>query len=425
MSNEKKLTIKYCALQGTYWMLAAVGLAFVTPLLEAKGFRSEEIGWLNAIKYISVIFFQIWIAAFSDKHAKTFPLKWIMEIMGVLSIVAAAMFWFLEDDFIQAVVIFIVYGATVNCLSAIVDSLSVQYMNHGQNLDYTLSRACGSGTWAVSCVALGSFSDLFGINNILLLQIAATVAFLGICAIMEPVHFSETGEETESDKNEVNHFGAAGGASKKQESAAGKEEGTVHSSWYLVWNYPKYALFLLGCMFVFMGYSLNATFMVDIIEGLGGSHTDFGLGEFTLAIAEVPVALFFARLRKRFSVEQLMIVCAAFCTLRAAATTFAPTVLLVILSQALEIFGLSIYYAGSVYFVMENLPDTDIVKGVSFINVASVGVGQAIASASCGMIKAALGLHKLLLVSIGVSFAAVLVMLAMNLAPKQRKVCGE
>ena len=69
---------------------------------------------------------------------------------------------------------------------------------------------------------------------------------------------------------------------------------------------------------------------------------------------------------------------------------------------------------------MENLPDTDVVKGVSFINVASVGVGQAIASVLCGMIKAALGLRQLLIVSCLVSFLAVVVMVLMNLAPRQR-----
>lgn len=401
MAYERKLTIKYCALQATYWMLAAVGLAFVTPLLEAKGFSSVEIGWLNGVKYLSVIVFQIGIAAFTDKHVQTVSLKWIMGIMAAVSIVAAGIFWLAKDNFMQAVVIFVLYGATVNCLSPIVDSLSIQYMNHGRNFNYTLSRAWGSGMWATSCVVIGWFSDFCGVNNILLLQIGATVLFLCVVVIMDPVDFSKGAKQEET------------------KAAEQKMPSKVHSSWHLLCHYPKYTLFLLGCMVIFMGYNLNATFMIDVIQNLGGSHTDFGIGEFVLAISEVPVALFFVKMRRKFSIDQLMIVCAAFCTFRAGATTFAPTVPLVILSQGFELFGLSIFYAGSVYFVMENLPDTDVVKGVSFINVASVGIGQTIASVTCGMLKTYFGLHNLLVISTLVSLAAVFIMIVMSKAPRE------
>lgn len=412
--------MKYGALQGAHWMLAAVGMAFMTPLFEAKGFSSVEIGWLNAAKYISVIVFQIWIAAFSDKHAEKIPLKWIMELMGVVSMIAAGAFFAMENDFIQAVVVCILYGATVNCLAPIVDSLSIQYLNHGRNLNYTLARSCGSVTWAFACVGIGSFADAFGINHILLLQIASTLLFVFICIMMDPVDFSEVEPVTEKDEEEKQRLKTG---SKAQQHIGEKEcpEKMVHSSWYLICNYPKYALFLVGCLVFYMGYNLNATFMIDIIERLGGSHSDLGLSEFVLAISEIPVMLFFPKLRKHFSLEQLMVVCVVFCTLRAAATTFAPNVLCVILAQGFEILGMSIYYAGSVFFVMENLPDTDVVKGVSFINVAAVGLGQVFASVLCGMIKAALGLEKLLFISIGVSFVSVLIMLVMVKAPRERK----
>ena len=46
---ERKLTAKYALFQGIYWMLAAVALAYMTPILEAKGFSSMEIGILNFV----------------------------------------------------------------------------------------------------------------------------------------------------------------------------------------------------------------------------------------------------------------------------------------------------------------------------------------------------------------------------------------
>ncbi len=403
MKTDKKLTAKYGALQGAYWMLAAVGMAFLTPILEAKEFSSAEIGWLNAIKFASVIIFQIWIAAFSDRHAKTVSLKWVMEAMAVVSMAAAGILWLIEDDFIQAALVFILYGATVSCLSPIIDSLSIQYLNHGRNLNYTVARSAGSVTWAFACIGIGKAADICGVNNILLLQIAATILFFVICVWMDPVDFSK---ESTAESEEV----------KKSD-----DEKKVHSSFYLICNYPKYTLFLIACLIMYMGYNLNATFMIDIIKRLGGGHTELGWSEFVLAISEVPVMLLFAKMRKKFSLDQLMVICAIFCTLRAAGTAFAPNVLLVILAQGFEIFGMSIYYAGIVFFVMENLPDTDVVKGVSFINVAAVGVGQVFASAVCGMIRDAFGLDWLLNISILVSACSILLMIGMLRAPKNRK----
>ena len=106
-------------------------------------------------------------------------------------------------------------------------------------------------------------------------------------------------------------------------------------------------------------------------------------------------------------------ICAFFCFLRATATTFSGSVTLVILSQALELLGLSIYYVGTVYFVMDYLPQADAVKGASLINLAGMGLGEMAGSISCGLIKDAFGLRNLMLLSSGVGFVGVVVMVWM------------
>ena len=83
--------------------------------------------------------------------------------------------------------------------------------------------------------------------------------------------------------------------------------------------------------------------------------------------SEVPVVVGFYQLRKRFKLDHLMIICAVFCTLRAFATAFATTPTMLIWVQGLEILGFSIYYAGSVFYVMDNLPAQDCVKGASCV----------------------------------------------------------
>ena len=58
--------------------------------------------------------------------------------------------------------------------------------------------------------------------------------------------------------------------------------------------------------------------------------------------------------------------------------------------------GLGLYYSGSIYFIEENLPKADIVKGATLVSVATVGIGEGIASLMCGMIRRQIGLYGLM-----------------------------
>ena len=84
---NRRITVKYCFLQGGYWTLAAVAMAFTTPLLEAKGFSGTEIGILSAVKYLAVLIFQMVLGSFADKHAEKVPLQRMLILMTFVNII--------------------------------------------------------------------------------------------------------------------------------------------------------------------------------------------------------------------------------------------------------------------------------------------------------------------------------------------------
>lgn len=400
---NKEISIKYCFLQGMYWMLAAVAMAYMTPLLEAKGFTGIEIGYLSAVKYLSVIVFQMIIGSFADRHLKTIPVKNIIIGLSVLGIIFAALFWNTGHNMVMAIMSLIVFGATINCASPLVDSLSIQYMNHGVRLNYTVSRACGSICWAVFCVIVGIISDKLGTNNILLFQMLAATLFAIAAFIMNPIDYTK---EPIKDISE-----------KKEKSKSKK----VHSNWYLIANFPKYTLFLVGLVLLFASYNMNTTFLVNVFENLGGNHFHYGMAQFVLSMAEVPVALVFYKIKNKISIDKLMLICSIFSLLRATATTLAPNVPLLIMAQAFEIGGFSIFYAGSVFYVTDYLPINDSVKGTSLINLAGMGLGDMIGSIMCGIIKDKWGMNTLMTDSLFVGILAVLVMFVMTKVPARKE----
>ena len=89
---NRRITVKYCFLQGGYWTLAAVAMAFTTPLLEAKGFSGTEIGILSAVKYLAVLIFQMVLGSFADKHAEKVPLQRMLILMTFVNIIFSFLF---------------------------------------------------------------------------------------------------------------------------------------------------------------------------------------------------------------------------------------------------------------------------------------------------------------------------------------------
>ena len=73
-------------------------------------------------------------------------------------------------------------------------------------------------------------------------------------------------------------------------------------------------------------------------------------------------------------------------------------------------FGFGLFYATSLFFVMENLPDSDVVKGVSFVTMVTSGIGAAAGSYLSGIILTALGLTNLLIISVVFGIFSIAVM---------------
>lgn len=375
-SKNIRLNVQYGCLQGSYWILAAISSAFLTPLLKVMGFSYTEIGTIIAVKYLSAIVAQVFYSWFADKYADRFQLKNIIGVIALASLVATVFFMKCPLGYGGTVVLFAVFGATLNCIQPLVDSLSARYANDGKDVHYNIARGVGSLTWALTCAYSGTFADRYGTENILYLQIGAVFLVMVLAFSMMRIQGKQEKEE-------------------KRGSFENTGEG-VHSFGYLFLKFPKYRTFLFSAAFGIMCFNFSSTFLIDLIENLGGTNVHYGISEFVLAIAEIPTALCFLKLRKRFSIDQLLLCCMFFNMLKALAMTWAPNVVLLIASMLFEMLGMGLYYASLVYFVMENLPAGDVVKGVTLVNVAANGVGASISTYFSGVILEAFGMRALM-----------------------------
>lgn len=392
--RDLKLQIAYCFSEGGYWLTAVVLGAFITPLLMSKGFSEYEIGFITAVKCIATCIFQILIANFADKYAKKIQLKYIISVLLGIGFVTSIVFYLTTPGFYVTLIIFVLFGIGITCTSPLIDSLSALFMNCGRKISFTVARACGSVTWAVASLLLGTFCTVYGENNLLLLQTIFIGFLIAVILLMEKVPKDEDGAKKQENE---------------QEQTIAKETEN-HSILQLLKEYPKYTIYVIGVFLATICYNLSCCFMINVIEECGGTETHYGIAHFVLAISEIPTAILFSKLRKIWKLDTMFIIFAVANTLKAFGIFLGGNVWLVIGFQAFEMLGFGLFYAANLYFVMETLPETDVVKGVSFVSMVTSGIGAGLGSYLAGIFLTAFGLQTLLLISLVFGIFSIIVM---------------
>lgn len=395
-----KLNIKYAILQMMFWTCAASAYAYLTQMLQYKGFTDGQIGVINAVKLFSTVVFQIIIGVFSDRYAERIQLKYIISVLTAVALMLTFVFYEYKLSLVQTVMLFIGFGATFTCISPLIDSLSIKYMNGGKDINYPLCRAAGSCAWAVACVLFGAFCDRYDANRLLILQMLFTAMMLAVLLIMDDT----------SSSRDRSAFGVRERTAADITEHRKKE---VHTTGYLLTTYPKYRLFLIGSAVMFMGYNVGTTFLINVFERLGGNNFHYGLAEFVMAVSEVPSAFLLIKFRKRISLDKIMLCCAVFMTFKNMFAAFSDNVWVIVISQGCEMLGFGLFYSGSVYLIEEMLSPADVVKGMSLINAFTVGAGEGIGALLCGWINSRYGLTVLMDSSVVISAVSIICIVIM------------
>lgn len=394
MTTEvKRLNIHYSLILGAYWMIFAVSSIFIVPLLRLKGFDDSQIGILIAIRSISAITVSPLIATYSDRHPKR-QLKYILMLLLIINIINTFIFQFCHMNYMGAILIFIILGATTNTMPPLHSSMAMKFNENGKRLVYSIGRGTGSISYAVISLILGQFVSSDNYSASLYIQIGLDIFSL-ICIMLFPKY-------KVSDIKEVNNI--------KSKNKNVKETEIVHSNIYLIRNYKNFTVFLIASVFVFVGYSMCNSFMIDIIMSRGGTNADMGISCFILGAAELPTAILFPKLKIRFGTKRLLEISAVFALVKMLFLYMTPNVLCVFFSQTIQMLGNGLYWPTSVFYVNEVISGKDQVKGQSLTNIASVNIGAVLGSVVSGKLLCYFNINSVILFGCICTFIGVIFM---------------
>jgi MFS transporter, PPP family, 3-phenylpropionic acid transporter len=393
------LNIQYATLHMCLWIAMASETIFAVSLLKSMGFDYEKIGIIMAAKYLTAVISQMYISNLVDSHSDKLSLKRVICFLCVVSFSMTVIFLFFHFNFILTILCYAVFGISINGLIPYVNAIAARFTESGKTIYYSLSRGVGSLAWGLASVALGFCVNILSVKSILVVQAVAVAALFIFTLIMEDIP-----------------------QKKRNVSLQDSGQTKAHSFIYIFARYRAYTLFLIAVVCLFIGYSIETTFLVNIVQRTGGGNIELGYVELLQSVCELVPAFVFLFLKKYMKMNSILRMCAVFAFFHTFLILMSSNIYILLAAQLPQILGIGIFWAAGVEFVCESLPQDDWVKGQALVNICSLGIAGIIASIISGSILDAMGVTAMLAGCVIVSGAGVVLMMIAMIEPLSKNL---
>ena len=245
------------------------------------------------------------------------------------------------------------------------------YEREGIKLNFGVARGTGSAMYAIMALLIGNMALRFGTKIIPASGLIIMVLLLCVVSTMPPTKKSAS-ESVEYEQTNVIGF---------------------------IKKYPYFSIMLLEVLFIFFSHNIIGTYLLQIVQSLGGNSSNLGTAMFIQAVVEIPVLFTFSFIMKKIKVGNLMIIACGGYILRAVLYFVSVNIGMIYITQLSQICSFAIMAAASVYFTGTAVREEDHATGQSFMS-GMMSAGTVLGSLFGGAILDYMGMRALLSVNI-------------------------
>lgn len=348
---------KYNSLQTLYWFACCCIMGFVAVFLKYCGLTNSEIGIVSGGGGVFSIFLSPYISSLVGKLKKISLQQMMMLILGI-ALVCFAIITFLKVPVLVTMVLYIFMYALMLSAVPIMTMIAMNYLEQGVHVDFGTARGMGSTSWAVGALVFGKIIDWFD-PRVLTIGYITTCIFIFLLLISMPPLYQRNVQTKEV------------------------KEGSV---FVVAKKYKVFTILLLGFTFMFAGASSLATYLINIIQSIGGNTSLLGIVMFAMAFSEMPIMSLSSRLVKRYNPITLITIAAIFYILRNIGLCFAPNLVIFILAACCQGFSYALMTGVITYYVNYNLELQDRMSGQTLIGIMTSGIGSTLGNVLGGFL---------------------------------------
>lgn len=352
MKEKKNLTINYIFVQIGMWAMYAPLMGYTSVFLLAKKFSNTEVGIISGLSCIISAILQAMISSYADKE-KSKSVKALLIMIAGLQVVLAGILLVIGNNFFLAAGI--IFGALIAIMQLMVpltNSLAMEMMNQGKNINYGMARGTASMAYAILVNSMGVFVKG---NDLSIVPIATMLSASVLLAGTMLFPFKKAGRIVDYETNNISPARP------------------------FLTKYPKVTLFLAGAICAYVGHNLINTFLYQIVVLKGGTHMNMGVCLALAAVFEIPVMFGFAFLVARRDSSTWVRVGSIGIMLKIIFTLIVPNVISLYVVQVLQLFGFATFVVATVYYANQVVEECDRVKGQAYMTMSNT-LGIVVAS---------------------------------------------
>lgn len=339
----RNLTVGYSFIHGFFWMNFAAIMGFSSIYLLDNGFTNTQIGLLIAIAGIVSALLQPALASYADKPCSPSLKKILLALTAILLVLSALLLVFYKRTLFFTGLFYGCCITLLQLLTPLVNSLGMESLNQGKNLNFGISRGMGSVAYAVIAYILGIIADKAGAVSV---PVTIILMFAGL--MLSVIFFP---------------FQKAAKASR--EAAAAPARGPLA----FFRHYKRFGIVLIGCTFVYISHVLLNSFTFQIVESKGGASSEMGFAMALSAMIELPTLFLFAYMVKKIRCDIWFRISGLFFFLKSLGTLLAPNIPCFYAVQIFQLMGWALITVSSVYYVNALMEPQDIIKGQAYITM--------------------------------------------------------
>ncbi len=393
MAHEAR-TIRTRGAMPRYCLQNIAAQAAFTPVTMAASFMigrdisSSAAGVALAVGNVLALAVQPWVSSTADgRRGLTIAQLSLGASLG--SLVAFAGGLLSPGPVLTMLFVVLLYMFFQNLL-ALVNSVSVYYINRGARINYGVARGLGSASYACVAAVIGVAAERFGPNAYFLIgAVLSAVVALAMMLLPTPKDVPSLREED-----------------------AGDEGRDVSYGEFLRGN-RKFLLLMLGTSMAFIMESAVGTYALPIVESVGGGHAEMGFAMALQAILELPGMWGYDLLERRFRTSSLLIFATLMYAVKGLAFCVATDIAMVYVAYGFQMVSFSIWTPASISYANKFFREGNKNKAIGLFSLV-FSIAGVVASPLAGLVIDGFGVTAML-VSVTVVAAVGCVLARMGL----------
>lgn len=345
------MNLGYGSVHGFYWMSYGAICSFASVFLLARGYSNTDIGIMTAVSNVAAVFLQPLMADIADR-SKRFSLVSVSSIATVALMVLCVGTFVLQQKSAALTVIFVLLMGGNISLQPLFNSLCYKLQECGISINFGVGRSIGSLAYSILVMFLGTLAEEKGLFVLpLTAEITMALTLASLALVIWQFRKAKAMQTGDSE---------SGAAEILQGDAEGEED--INLVQFVKRN-KIFMVLMLGVLGIYFSNGVLNTFMLQVIQPLGGDSEDMGRIFSVMAFLEIPTMLFFEQINRKFSCQTLMKVAGIGYVAKTALIWRASSVHMVLAAQFIQPFAFALLLPAIVKLIGISMSKGEAVKG--------------------------------------------------------------